>query len=181
MKICAYRFFSSLSLSLFLFGPYLSWCVDLEIPITAIQIPPLIIFRHTRLFTLFFPQAATDIFHPPHGAEEVPTGEVGEIVFGPTAFDEFGELSMKHPARGGAEGGGRGGGRGFVSVSGRRGKKGREGRGAYEVRILGYIFKTLGHGFNPIVIGSDPNTKPKKVSPRKTSQALKKSKILFMD
>lgn len=78
--------------------------MDLEIPITAIQIPPLIIFRHTRLFTLFFPQAATDIFHPPHGAEEVPTGEVGEIVFGPTAFDEFGELSMKHPARGGQKG-----------------------------------------------------------------------------
>lgn len=97
MKICAYRF---LSLSC-RFGPYVSWRVDLEIPITAIQIPPFIIFRHTRLFTLFFPQVAADIFHPPHGAEEVPTGEVGEIVFGPTAFDEFGKLSVKHPARGG--------------------------------------------------------------------------------
>lgn len=37
-----------------------------------------------------------------------------------------------------------------------------EKRGAYEVRILGDIFKTLGHGFNPIIIGSDPNTNNKK-------------------
>lgn len=107
MKICAYRFLS-LSLSC-RFGPYVTWRVDLEIPITAIQIPPFIIFRHTRLFTLFFLQVAADIFHPPHGTEEVPTGEVGEIVFGPTAFDEFGELSVKHPAGGGGGPGARGG------------------------------------------------------------------------
>lgn len=121
MKICAYRFLS-LSLSC-RFGPYVSWRVNLEIPIAAVQIPPFIIFRHTRLFTLFFLQVAADIFHPPHRAEEVPTGEVGEIVFGPTAFDEFGELSVKHPARAG-EGGK--GGREFVSVSGRRRKRKRE-------------------------------------------------------
>lgn len=99
--------------------------MDLEIPITAIQIPPFIIFRHTRLFTLFFLHAAADIFHPPHGAEEVPTGEVGEIVFGPTAFDEFGELSVKHPARG--WGGGRGEGSLFRLVG-----EGRKGKGKKE-------------------------------------------------
>lgn len=112
----------SLSLSLLPFWSYLSWRVDLEIPITAIQIPPFIIFRHTRLFILFLTQVAADVFHPPHGAEEVAVGEVREIVFGPTAFDEFGELSVKHPARRG-----RGEGSLFRLVG-----EGRKGKGKKE-------------------------------------------------
>lgn len=87
MKMCAYRFlfplYSSPPLILFSSAPP----PPLEIPMPSIQIPSFIIFRHTRLFTLFIPQPTTYVFHPPHSAEEVPAGEVGEIVFRPTAFD----------------------------------------------------------------------------------------------
>lgn len=82
MKMCAYRFFSQIQ-----FSPPPPRPPALEIPIAPIQIPPLIIFRHTWLFTLFVPHPTAHVFHPPHGAEEVPAGEVGEIVLGPTAFD----------------------------------------------------------------------------------------------
>lgn len=84
MKMCAYRFSRESESSIFSANPPPP---ALEIPIAPIQIPPLIIFRHTWLFTLFVPHPTAHVFHPPHGAEEVPAGEVGEIVLGPTAFD----------------------------------------------------------------------------------------------
>lgn len=83
MKMCAYRFLFALPA----FDRIFQRPPPLEIPMPTIQIPSFIIFRHTRLFTLFIPQPTAYVFHPPHGAEEVPAGEVGEIVFRPTAFD----------------------------------------------------------------------------------------------